>query len=473
MTRRKLLIWASALNLSFLPFRLFAATTLDSNFIGVWSGKLAIGSISLRLRLEIINNIDAKLFSIDQGDAPISGRILSLGNGKIEIEFPAIRAKFSGAGNDEEIVGKFKQGPNDTPLRLLKGPEAGFTISDEATPLTQEILDQIRSEAQSPAIIAAAQIRGKNAVKIVSGTRIFNGESPATAQDKWHLGSITKSMTAVLTARLIERGLLNWDTKISDILGQKIPQMLEEYKEATVLHLLSHQSGLAPNIPVLKTLAFINSKKSLVEDRVDYASAALIQTPSGLKGQHFEYSNNGYIVLGTMLEQLSNKSWEELITEEVFAPLDMKNVGFGAPLGDQPQGHSKAPFRDTRKPAKTIGKGFTDNPRALGPAGTVHASADDVLKYIAAHRDYNPILKPESWAMLHKVHFGGQYACGLIRNSDGSLWHNGSNTLWYAEISFDPEAGTCGFACANDGYLQKSAPAVGKALKGIISAAKA
>lgn len=473
MTRRKLLAWASALNFSFLPIKLFAQTNSEHNLLGVWSGKLAIGSINLRLRLEIINDGGAKLFSIDQGNAPINGRILNIRTEKIEIEFPSIRAKFSGAYSGEEIIGKFKQGPNDTPLRLLKGPEAGFNVGNDVAPLTQLSLDQLQRDAQSPAIIAAAQIRGKDAIKMVSGKRIYNEDTPATTSDKWHLGSITKSMTAVLTARLIERGLLNWDTTIFDILGQKIPQMREEYKEATVLHLLSHQSGLDANIPILKFLEFRNSKKSIMDARLDFATIALMQKPKGVKGQHFEYSNNGYVVLGNMLEQISGKSWEEILRTELFAPLDMKDAGFGAPTTNQPLGHSKSIISEARKPARTLSNDITDNPAVLGPAGTVHASADDVLKYISAHRDYNPILKLESWEMLHKVHFGGQYACGLIRNSDGSLWHNGSNTLWYAEISFDPKNGTSGFACANDGYLPKSEPAVKKAITGIIAAASA
>ena len=55
----------------------------------------------------------------------------------------------------------------------------------------------------------------------------------------------------------------------------------------------------------------------------------------------------------------------------------------------------------------------TDNPAALGPAGRVHANFEDVLKYLAAHRDQAaPFLARASWEMLHTPPFGGPYAMG-------------------------------------------------------------
>jgi hypothetical protein len=64
--------------------------------------------------------------------------------------------------------------------------------------------------------------------------------------------------------------------------------------------------------------------------------------------------------------------------------------------------------------------------------------------------------------MLHTPHFDGDYALGWVVQQDGRLWHNGSNTLWYAEAAFMP--GASAFAAANDGYPETEA-AVGEALR--------
>ena len=445
-------------------------------FVGSWSGILSIGSNTLRLRLEIGADSAVSLFSLDQGGAAIPGRLANITGGEISLQFAAIGAGFVGTKTGNKIVGMFRQGRNDLPLTFLRGADAGFQNQRAAVaPLTQDMLNELRSRAQSPALIAAAQSRTSPSISMVSGFRSARADTPATVNDKWHLGSITKSMTAVVTARLIERGLLNWDTKIVDVLGQIAPNMRAEYRDATVLHLLSHQSGLPGNLPIPRLLGFHMSAKAVTDDRIDYTKLALALPPIGPMGSKFEYSNNGYVVLGTMLEVLTEKSWEELIVAELFTPLGMASAGFGAPGTrsrlDQPLGHSKSIAGNRRKPANLGGRDLTDNPAVLGPAGRVHASAADALTYATAHRDYNPILRIASWEQLHKVHFGGEYACGLVKRANGDLWHNGSNTLWYAEITFNSQTGICAFACANDGYLPSAGPELGSALLGIMAAA--
>jgi hypothetical protein len=65
---------------------------------------------------------------------------------------------------------------------------------------------------------------------------------------------------------------------------------------------------------------------------------------------------------------------------------------------------------------------------------------------------------------LHSPPFGGDYAMGWHVRGDGSLWHSGSNTLWYAEALVDSSAGVAAAAASNDGYVLRSQLAVGRAL---------
>ena len=88
-----------------------------------------------------------------------------------------------------------------------------------------------------------------------------------------------------------------------------------------------------------------------------------------------------------------------------------------------------------------------------------------LLRYLSAHRDRTPYLKPESWDTLHTPPFGGDYAMGWVVRSDGGLWHDGSNGLWYAEALVDAGGEIVAAAAANDGYMDKSQPAVAQALQ--------
>jgi hypothetical protein len=113
---------------------------------------------------------------------------------------------------------------------------------------------------------------------------------------------------------------------------------------------------------------------------------------------------------------------------------------------------------------------MADNPIVLGPAGRVHASFADTLRYLRAHRDRTRFLSGESWRALHTPLFGGPYAMGWAVREGGALWHNGSNTLWSAEVLVDPARGIVSAAAANDGRVSEVSVAIGAALLGAAQA---
>jgi CubicO group peptidase (beta-lactamase class C family) len=313
-------------------------------------------------------------------------------------------------------------------------------------------------------------------VAAVDGVRQAGAAAPATIADVWHWGSVTKSMTATLAALLVEAGVFAWETTVGDLLGDAVPGMRDAYREANLLHLLSHRSGLQANIAIPDLLAFPREEADARASRIAYAAQALAQEPVGAVAAQMLYSNSGYVIVGAMMEQRLGATWEALIAERLFAPLGLASAGFGAPgtpgALDAPAGHALDPADAAGgRVAFPPGVAITDNPFVLGPAGRVHMSIPDMLVYLAAHRDGADLLTPASWQTLHTPPFGGDYALGLIVRPDGTLWHSGSNTLWYAEVLIDAAKGVVAAAAANDGAVQQSAPAVGSALLSAAAAA--
>ena len=105
--------------------------------------------------------------------------------------------------------------------------------------------------------------------------------------------------------------------------------------------------------------------------------------PPASKAGEFEYSNLGFIIAGAIAEARTGKSWEDLIREQIFAPLGIKNAGFGPP-GTPGQDRSTLGTSRTRPgkldaldPANPDG----DNPPALGPAGTINIALKDWLLF--------------------------------------------------------------------------------------------
>ena len=131
-----------------------------------------------------------------------------------------------------------------------------------------------------------------------------------TADDLWHIGSDTKSMTATLVARLVERGVIGWDDTIGEHLGAVIEDMDPVYPALTFRHLLSHRAGLPANIGMVDMIRFQmegTGGRPMPEQRLDYATRILRTAPAAEPETRFFYSNAGYVIAGAMLEQVMGK----------------------------------------------------------------------------------------------------------------------------------------------------------------------
>ena len=171
------------------------------------------------------------------------------------------------------------------------------------------------------------------------------------------------------------------------------------------------------------------------------------------------YSNQGYAIIGAMLEKVTGQDYETLITGKLFKPLRMATAGFGPPgtpgKVDQPWGHVHKLFMTIPVQA--------DNPPAIASAGRVHCSLDDLARFAMFHLQHatNGLLKPQTLAQLHAPPVRADvasplknYACGWVilqRDWAGgtALWHNGSNTMWYIVMWLAPKKNFAVIAATN------------------------
>ncbi|MFG6486318.1 serine hydrolase domain-containing protein [Roseateles sp. BYS78W] len=424
------------------------ALAADPPLYGTWTGILDLGNVQLTLRL-VIDGKGVLAISVDQGGASVAGSDVVLEGERVSVNFKKVRARFEGSLADaDHIDGVFTQA-RPVKLRLARGEVAEPVTEQVWPPLTRELLDAKRAAAATPAM-GAAWSRGARSGLLVSGLRASDANIAVQPEDQWHWGSITKSMTATLCARLVEAGVIRWDTTIAQILDDVDATVPQPYRDATLVHLLSHRAGLQSNVTKINEFSLALADARV--ERLRYVRLALAQKPVGALGAQLAYSNNGYIVAGAMLEKLTGKPWENLIQTEVFAPLGIKHAGQGAPGApgrlDQPVGHAVA---DGKRQPHRPGRPDDDNPVALGPAGRVHMPLADMLVYLCAHLNRpSNFLQSASWDKLHTPHFGDSYALGWETGMNGRLSHGGSNTMWFAEVMIDRKMGTVCAACAND-----------------------
>jgi CubicO group peptidase (beta-lactamase class C family) len=318
---------------------------------------------------------------------------------------------------------------------------------------TAGILQGIRKKHDLPALAVAVVKDGKICDRAAVGVRKYGDPTPVTIDDQFHIGSCTKSMTATLTAMFIEEGKLRWDSTIAQVLPDLKGKMDKQYAAVTVEQLLTHRGGVPANPPSSAWAKARSNQGAPREQRFEFITSVLSQPPEAKPGARFIYSNQGYAIVGVMLEKIAHKPWETLITERLFEPLKMKSAGFGVPgtMGkvDQPWGHVHEGGKIT--PVQS------DNPPAIGPAGTVYCSLDDMARYTMIHLGHGAgetLLKPQSFRKLHAPPEGGDYACGWGTAKRGwaggtALTHAGSNTMWFLVMWLAPEKNFSVIAATN------------------------
>ena len=113
-------------------------------------------------------------------------------------------------------------------------------LSDDSA-LEQE-LERIRTKWNQPAM-AAALIEGEEVLAVSTvGTTLFGGLQKVEPDSRFHIGSVTKSMTALLLAILAQEGKLNFEQTLGELLND-IP-MLEAYQTVTLHDLLLNRAGI-------------------------------------------------------------------------------------------------------------------------------------------------------------------------------------------------------------------------------------
>ncbi len=328
-----------------------------------------------------------------------------------------------------------------------------------------EELARLNQRGKVPALAAAAVLKGEIVAAGATGIRKVGDPTPVTINDKFHIGSCTKSMTGTLAGILVSTGEISWETTVEE----SFPKMNIHpgYRTTTLLQLLSNSGGAPGEIPDRlweKTLANVGSPES--SQRTDFIEAILKSPPEYPPGTRRVYSNAGFTIAGAMLEKASGESFPDLLRNRLFEPLEMKSAGFGAPATpgktDQPYGHTKKFFMTF-----PVDPGpDADNPPAITPAGRVHLSIPDLAKYVRFHLGFseNPPLSRREIEFLHTaVPPGDDYALGwnlLEREWAGGpvLQHNGSNTMNYTVMWLAPEKDFAAVAACNDaGPLSRKA----------------
>ena len=327
----------------------------------------------------------------------------------------------------------------------------------------EQRLERIRAQHDLPGLAAAIVRDGKLVSSAVAGVRSLGSGAKLQLDDRFHIASCTKSMTATLAALLVQEGRLEWTSRLVDVVPELRETIRPEYRDVTLEQLLAHAAQMPAytqfgpeRLEELKALP-----GSPTEQRLAFVTQTLAAEPPNRGTGDDAYSNLGYSAAAAMMERASGASWEELIQKRLLTALGITKIGFGWPATartpEQPRGHYRENGRVVEQP-------LDDSymlPIALWPAGAVNTSIGDLARYAADHLDglqgRKALLPAAAYARLHRTLDGKPegFTLGWGVRQDPQLgivhYGAGSGGTFFVRITIVPALDTAVVVASNSG----------------------
>lgn len=265
-------------------------------------------------------------------------------------------------------------------------------------------------------------------------------EKKVTIDTPFTVGSISKSLTGLAIMKLINNHII----KLDDPVQKHIPWFTLEDKQAAaqikIEHLLTQTSGIGTYTGLL-----ISDKESKDSDAIQKNTESLssikLTAPIGEKHQ---YSNANFLILGAIIEEVTNQTYAEYMEQNVFLPLGMNDAA-----ADYESAYRKGYLSGYQSWFGIPLKSSVTYDNGGAPYGYITASAKDMVQYIKflGQHDFSDFINEENRNLYLTPHIqtgeDRYYGLGIrISNpssKDKMIWHSGSTPDSHAELFYIPE----------------------------------
>ena len=283
-----------------------------------------------------------------------------------------------------------------TPLLIITTP-LGSVFAQRSQkdfgPLERAVSDELR-ESNTPGL-AVAVVSGDRIV-YVKGLGVSNVETgtPVEPEMLFRTGSVGKLFTAALLTSLAEEGKI----KLDEPIGKYIRGLSPKLSRVTSQQLLSGTAGLIDGEPLYGP----QDESALAKTVRSWNDDIFFLEP----GKLYSYSNLGFIIAGLVAEEIGSKSYADLMSERIFAPLGMKSTTFRPTMAiTRPlsQGHDSD---GDSKPV--VHRPFVEGTPSW-PAGFMYSNVYDLARFAIAFMnggkiDGRQVLSPAVIAMMSTPH---------------------------------------------------------------------
>jgi teichoic acid D-alanine hydrolase len=315
-------------------------------------------------------------------------------------------------------------------LLLVSVLSIAFYSHSQAKAITDSfanIMKTVSAEGFSGSVLVAD--KGKIIFQQNSGLANRQYNIPVSSNTRFKIASITKTFTAVLILHLMEQGKID----LSKTIGMYYPDYPGPAKDSVTIHqLLTYSSGIQNIDQRSKEMYVLQMPVDTIIKK--YCSGPLVSKP----GTRMDYKNAEYIILGKIIENITGKKYEEVLQENILAPLHMTHSGY-LHNGDIVPGLANAYLQDSTGSFRNDDPYWIEN---FYSSAAMYATAEDLLRFDQALFT-NRLLKKETtdlmttaYPQLWNVAYSFWVSDQTFKNTTmkvmdrrGSI--SGSNTAWF------------------------------------------
>lgn len=303
------------------------------------------------------------------------------------------------------------------------------STTDDSFPLENRMEQVVRSYVDAKRFMGAVLVArdGKVVLSKGYGSANLEWDVPNSPSTKFRLGSITKQFTAACILLLEEQGKLN----IEDPVKKYMSDAPAAWDKVTIVNLLTHTSGI-PNFTGFPDYHSTEAVPTTPEQLV----ARFRDKPLEFQpGEKFNYSNSGYVLLGYLIEKISQQSYRQFVQEHIFNPLGMKDSGYDS--NSEIILHRASGYEPADR--GRINAGFIDMSIPFS-AGALYSTTEDLLRWEQGLMGGKVL----SAASLQKMStpFKSEYAFGLVvhtTNGHKVMEHGGGIEGFNTKLAYYPE----------------------------------
>jgi CubicO group peptidase (beta-lactamase class C family) len=200
------------------------------------------------------------------------------------------------------------------------------------------------------------------------GSANLEWDIPNSPSAKFRLGSVTKQFTAACILLLEERGKL----RVEDPVKKYMLDAPAAWDKVMIFNLLTHTSG----IPSFTGFPEYHSTEAIAATPEQLVARFRDKPLEFQPGEKWNYSNSGYVLLGNLIEKISQQSYRQFVQENIFHPLGMKDSRYDS--NSEIILHRASGY--TPGPNGVTNAGYIDMTIPLS-AGALYSTTEDLLRW--------------------------------------------------------------------------------------------